>query len=92
MHAAGLRVRRRGTGTVMAHTDPVKRHHTRGRVSQVGIGNSIKHSAEQAAGKVKQAAGRVRGDTPQANAGTRQQKRANLKKAGDQAKRAMKRK
>jgi uncharacterized protein YjbJ (UPF0337 family) len=57
----------------------------------MGIFDKARHQGQSVAGKAKEATGRARGDTPQANAGKRDQKLSHLKKAGEQVKHVFKR-
>jgi uncharacterized protein YjbJ (UPF0337 family) len=58
----------------------------------MGFLDRLRHEGQYVAGGVKRGAGRVRGDKPQENAGKRDQKVSELKKAGDHLKSAFKRK
>lgn len=52
----------------------------------MGAGDKAGNEAQNLLGRAKQMLGHVRGDRPQKNAGRREQKRAHLKKAGEQVK------
>ncbi|HET6626560.1 MAG TPA: CsbD family protein [Nocardioidaceae bacterium] len=56
----------------------------------MSIFDKLKHEGQNALGRAKQGMGRLRGDTPQANEGKRQQRASQLKKAGDHVKDAFK--
>ena len=58
----------------------------------MGILDRLKHEGQNIAGGAKRSAGRVRRDKPQENAGKRDQKASELKKAGDHIKDAFKKK
>jgi uncharacterized protein YjbJ (UPF0337 family) len=58
----------------------------------MGFLDRLKHEGQNIAGGAKRGAGRVRGDKPQENAGKRDQKASELKKAGDHIKDAFKKK
>jgi uncharacterized protein YjbJ (UPF0337 family) len=58
----------------------------------MGFFDRLRHEGQNLAGGAKRGAGRVRGDKPQENAGKRQQKASELKKAGDHVKSAFKKK
>lgn len=51
------------------------------KVKDMGAGNKTGNVGQSLWGKAKEAAGRLRGDRPQKNAGKREQKAAHLKKA-----------
>lgn len=64
----------------------------RERVTTMGTGDKASNSGQSLAGKLKEAAGRLRGDRPQKNAGKREQRTAHLKKATEHVKDAGKKK
>jgi len=57
----------------------------------MGIGDKAKHEGQNLAGKAKEVVGRARSDKPLENEGKRDQKKSQLKKAGEHIKRAFKR-
>ena len=57
--------------------------------SQMAMGDKIKHAGEQAAGKVKEGAGKVTGDKGLETEGKTDQAVADVKQAGDKAKDAL---
>jgi uncharacterized protein YjbJ (UPF0337 family) len=58
----------------------------------MGIFDRAMHEVQNAAGRLKQGAGRTRADRPLENEGKRQRKAADLKKAADHVKDAFKKK
>lgn len=56
----------------------------------MGIGDKAKHAAEEAAGKLKEGAGKASDDEKLEAEGEADQSRANLKQAGDDVKDAFK--
>lgn len=52
----------------------------------MGLDDKIKHAAQEAEGKAKEAAGKVTGDEDREAEGKAQQSAANLKQAGDDVK------
>ena len=58
----------------------------------MGFIDKLKHQGQDVAGSAKQGAGHVRGDKPQENAGKREQKVSQMKKAGEHLKDAFKKK
>ena len=58
----------------------------------MGFFDRLKHEGQNLAGGAKRSAGRLRGDKPQEQAGKRQQKTSELKKAGDHLKDAFRKK
>ena len=60
------------------------------KVIAVGIGDKSKNERQSLLGKIKEAAGRLRGDRPQKNAGKREQRASHLKKAAEHVKDARK--
>lgn len=56
----------------------------------MGTGDKAKHSAEEAAGKIKEATGKATDDEEMEAEGKAEQSKANLKKAGDDVKDAFK--
>jgi len=58
----------------------------------MGFFDRLKHEGQNLAGGAKRSAGRLRGDKPQEQAGKRQQKTSELKKAGDHFKDAFRKK
>ena len=57
----------------------------------MGLGDKVKHEGQNLAGKAKEVAGRARSDRPLENEGKRDQKKSQLKKAGEHIKQAFKR-
>ena len=55
------------------------------------MGGKSKRQGQNLGGKAKEAAGRVRRDKPLENEGKRDQQKSQLKKAGDQLRKAFKR-
>jgi uncharacterized protein YjbJ (UPF0337 family) len=70
---------RRARGTVRVHDIQEK-------VNDVGAEDKASNAAQDVAGKAKEAAGEMRGDRPQKNAGKREQRKADLKKAAEHVK------
>ena len=56
----------------------------------MGIGDKSKNERQSLLGKIKEGAGRLRGDRPQKNAGKRDQRASHLKKAAEHIKDARK--
>ncbi|GMA23217.1 hypothetical protein GCM10025864_09760 [Luteimicrobium album] len=52
----------------------------------MGIGDKIEHAAEEATGKVKEAVGKMTGDSSTEAEGKKDQSKANVKQAGDKVK------
>jgi len=52
----------------------------------MGLGDKIEHAAEEAKGKVKESAGKAKGDERLETEGKGEQAKANVKQAGDDVK------
>ena len=69
--------------------DPLRAGGAVVKESQMAMGDKIKHAGEQAAGKVKEGAGKVTGDKGLETEGKTDQAVADVKQAGDKAKDAL---